>query len=142
MEQGFDKVKSLGKRRDGGSGEGRGSLSPERFPLPSLDFLLLHLVNRRTVTLRAADGELVLDDAGVAVSGLIVMVVFVGGAEPPLHTEDAAYDLAHAEVDDGEQHTAKEQQEYPIDKQLAGPRIRAVRLSEKNKKTDGPHQPE
>ena len=42
-------------------GEGRGNLSEERFPLPSPDFPLLHLVNRRTVTLHAADGELVLD---------------------------------------------------------------------------------
>ena len=87
-ERGFDKVKSLGKRRDGGSGEGRGNLSPERIPLPSPDFPLLHLVNRRTVTLHAADGELVLDGAGVAASGLIVAVVFVEGAEPPLHTEE------------------------------------------------------
>ena len=33
--KGFDKAKSLWKRRDGGVGEGRGNLSPERFPLPS-----------------------------------------------------------------------------------------------------------
>ena len=123
-------------------GEGRGNLSEERFPLPSPDCLRLHLVNRRTVTLHAADGELVLDGAGVAASGLIVAVVFVEGAEPPLHTEDAAHDLAHAEVGGGEQHAAKEQQERPVDKQLVGFRIRAVRLPEKDEKTDGPHQPE
>ncbi|WP_459577734.1 hypothetical protein, partial [Bilophila wadsworthia] len=32
-EQGFDKVKSLGKVRGGGPGEERGNLSEERFPL-------------------------------------------------------------------------------------------------------------
>jgi hypothetical protein len=57
-------------------------------------------------------------------------------------TEDAAHDLAHAEVGGGEQHAAKEQQERPVDKQLVGFRIRAVRLPEKDEKTDGPHQPE
>ena len=35
-EQGFDKVKSLWKEKGGSSGEGRGNLSEERFPLPSL----------------------------------------------------------------------------------------------------------
>ena len=34
-EQGFDKVKSLWKEKGGGSGEGRGNLSSERFPLSS-----------------------------------------------------------------------------------------------------------
>ena len=112
-EQGFDEHESLWKKgwgKEGGTVEGAPPFL-ERFPLPSPDFLLLHLVNRRTVTLHAADGELVLDGAGVASSGLIVAVVFVEGAEPPLHTEDAAHDLAHAEVGGGEQHAAKEQQE-------------------------------
>ena len=36
-EQGFDKVKSLWKEKGGSSGEGRGNLSEERFPLPSPD---------------------------------------------------------------------------------------------------------
>ena len=86
-----------------GKGEKRsveGGAPPRFSPFPKPHPLsLLHLVNRRTVALHAADGELVLDGAGVAASGLIVAVVFVEGAEPPLHTEDTAHDLAHAEVD-------------------------------------------
>ena len=50
-EQGFDKVKSLWKEKGGGSGEGRGNLSLERFPLPSPDSSSLpnlqqHIVNQ------------------------------------------------------------------------------------------------
>ena len=59
-----------------------------------------------------------------------------------MHTEDAAHDLAHAEVGGGEQHAAKRAAGTPVDKQLVGFRIRAVRLPEKDEKTDGPHQPE
>ena len=39
-EQGFDKIKSLGKRKDGGPGEGRRPLSEEKGLLPSPGLLL------------------------------------------------------------------------------------------------------